>query len=65
MTQKDLATAINMKPQIVQQYEQGKAIPNGQLIGKMERALGIKLPRDKKRKVPKNAGGAKRSIYDD
>ena len=55
MTQKELATAINMKPQIVQEYESGKAIPNPQLISKMERALGCKLPRDKKRKVPKKA----------
>jgi len=43
MTQKDLATKINEKPQIVNEYEQGKAIPNQQIIGKMERALGTKL----------------------
>jgi len=43
MTQKDLATKINEKPQIITEYEQGKAIPNNQLIAKMERALGIKL----------------------
>mmetsp|Transcript_42066 Transcript_42066/g.51010 ORF Transcript_42066/g.51010 Transcript_42066/m.51010 type:complete len:142 (+) Transcript_42066:124-549(+) len=43
MTQAQLAQAINEKPQIVQEYEQGKAIPNNQVLGKMERALGVKL----------------------
>lgn len=43
MTQKDLATKINEKPQIVMEYEQGKAIPNQQILAKMERVLGIKL----------------------
>jgi len=42
-TQKDFATKINEKPQVVNEYEQGKAIPNQQIIGKMERALGVKL----------------------
>nr|CCA28249.1 conserved hypothetical protein [Albugo laibachii Nc14] len=45
MTQKTLATAINEKPQVIAEYESGKAIPNGQIISKMERALGVKLPR--------------------
>lgn len=43
LTQKDLAVKINEKPQIVQDYEQGKAIPNQQILGKLERALGVKL----------------------
>ncbi|EED89166.1 predicted protein, partial [Thalassiosira pseudonana CCMP1335] len=43
MTQKDLATKINEKPQVVGEYESGKAIPNGQIIVKMERVLGVKL----------------------
>ena len=34
---------INEKPQVVNEYEQGKAIPNQQIIGKMERILGVKL----------------------
>lgn len=42
-TQKDFATKINEKPQVVNEYEQGKAIPNQQIIGKMERCLGVKL----------------------
>jgi transcriptional regulator with XRE-family HTH domain len=34
---------INDKPQVIQEYESGKAIPNQQIIGKLERALGAKL----------------------
>jgi len=48
MTQKDLATAINEKPQIIQQYESGQAIPNPQILLKLDRALGIHLPRGRK-----------------
>ncbi|CAO3650054.1 unnamed protein product [Cunninghamella echinulata] len=43
LTQKDLAQKINEKPQVVTEYESGKAIPNQQVLGKMERALGIRL----------------------
>ncbi|CAK9291308.1 unnamed protein product [Gordionus sp. m RMFG-2023] len=43
MTQKDLATKICEKPQIVNEYESGKAIPNQQIISKMERILSMKL----------------------
>ena len=50
MTQKALATAINEKPQVVGEYESGKAIPNPQIISKLERALGAKLPRGGKKK---------------
>ncbi|CAI8048872.1 Endothelial differentiation-related factor 1 [Geodia barretti] len=42
-SQKDLATRINEKPQVVNEYESGKAIPNQQIIVKLERALGVKL----------------------
>ena len=45
INQKQFAQSLNEKPSIVQQYEQGKAVPNPQLIVKMERALGCKLPR--------------------
>lgn len=45
MTQAKLAQAINEKPAVINQYENGKAIPNGQIISKIERALGCKLPR--------------------
>jgi putative transcription factor len=43
LTQKDLATKINEKPQIVAEYESGKGTPNQQVLAKMERVLGIKL----------------------
>ncbi|KAH7404167.1 hypothetical protein KP509_15G013500 [Ceratopteris richardii] len=43
MTQAKLAQLINEKPQIVQDYESGKAIPNQQIISKLERVLGTKL----------------------
>lgn len=42
-TQKDLATRVNEKPQVVNDYESGKAIPNQQIISKLERAVGVKL----------------------
>merc|ERR1712146_350925 len=45
INQKQLAQRLNEKPSVVQQYEQGKAVPNPQVISKMERELGCKLPR--------------------
>ena len=42
-TQKDLATRIQEKPQVINEYENGKAIPNNQVLGKIERQIGIKL----------------------
>mmetsp|Transcript_2558 Transcript_2558/g.3786 ORF Transcript_2558/g.3786 Transcript_2558/m.3786 type:complete len:142 (+) Transcript_2558:77-502(+) len=48
MTQKQLATMINEKPQVVNEYESGKALPNPQIISKIEKSLGTKLPRAKK-----------------
>ena len=43
LTQKELATKICEKPQVVNEYESGKALPNQQVLAKMERALEIKL----------------------
>jgi len=45
MTQAQLATAINERAQVIQQYESGQAIPNPQILNKLDRALGIHLPR--------------------
>jgi putative transcription factor len=42
-TQKELATKINEKPQVVNDYESGKAIPNQQVMSKLERTLETKL----------------------
>ena len=64
MTQKDLATAINEKPQVVAEFENGKAVPNPQIISKLERKLGVRLPRQSKSKAaPKDgAKAAKPSV---
>jgi len=43
LTQKDLATKINEKPQVIADYECGKAIPNNQVLGKIERVIGTRL----------------------
>eukprot|EP01067_Filipodium_phascolosomae_P005246 Filipodium_phascolosomae@DN3338_c0_g1_i1.p1 len=45
MTQKQLAEAINEKVSVVNEYESGKAIPNGQVIQKLNKALGCTLPK--------------------
>ena len=39
---------LNEKPQVIQQYENGQAIPNPQIINKLQRTLGVKLTRPKK-----------------
>ncbi|KAK3088230.1 hypothetical protein FSP39_016417 [Pinctada imbricata] len=43
LTQKELATKINEKQQVINDYEAGKAIPNQQVLAKMERVLAMKL----------------------
>ena len=43
LSQKDCAQKINEKPSVLQDYESGKAIPNTQILAKLERALGVKL----------------------
>ncbi|KAF8085213.1 hypothetical protein N665_0676s0025 [Sinapis alba] len=43
LTQSQLGQLINEKPQVIQEYESGKAIPNQQILSKLERALGAKL----------------------
>ncbi len=35
-----LLQKINEKPQVINDYEAGRAIPNQQILGKLERALG-------------------------
>lgn len=47
LTQAQLAQQINEKPQLVQEYESGKAIPNPQVLSKMSRVLGVMLKRAK------------------
>lgn len=48
MSQADLAKKINEKQSIVNDYENGRAIPNPHIIQKIEKTLGVKLPRSSK-----------------
>jgi putative transcription factor len=43
LSQKDVAQKVNEKPSVLQDYESGKAIPSPQILGKLERVLGVKL----------------------
>ncbi|KAI5811653.1 multi protein bridging factor 1-domain-containing protein [Peziza echinospora] len=43
MTQKDLATKVNEKPSVINDYESGRAVPDQKVLSKLERALGVKL----------------------
>ncbi|ODV96848.1 hypothetical protein PACTADRAFT_48656 [Pachysolen tannophilus NRRL Y-2460] len=43
MTQKDLATKVNEKQNVINDYEAGRAVPNQQLLAKLEKTLGVKL----------------------
>lgn len=43
LSQKELATKINEKPQVITDYEAGRGIPNNVIIGKIEKVIGIKL----------------------
>jgi len=43
LSQKDLAAKVNEKVSVLQDYESGKATPNPQILGKLERALAVKL----------------------
>ena len=45
LTQKDLATQLNISSKIINDYENGKIIPNIQLILRMDKILNTKLPR--------------------
>ena len=49
MTQKELATKINEKPQVIQEYENGKAIPNPQTLSKLD--LFTDLVANSKKKI--------------
>lgn len=49
MTQKDLAAACAEKATTINEYESGRAIPNNALLAKIERILGVRLPRPSKK----------------
>lgn len=55
LSQKQLAQLMNEKPSLIADYESGRAIPNGQVISKLNRVLGCKLPKiPKKKKIADN-----------
>jgi putative transcription factor len=43
MSQKQLAQAINERPQVISDYESGKAIPNRSVLNKINKVLGIRV----------------------
>lgn len=47
-TQTELAKKLNVKAQVIQEYENGKAIPDGRFLAELNRVLGVKLTRPKK-----------------
>lgn len=48
LTQRALAVSVNEKPGVIAAYEAGTAIPVPALLAKLERALGVRLPRSNK-----------------
>ena len=44
MSQKDVAKALDAKPQMIADWETGKAIPSTAAMGKLAQVLGAKLP---------------------
>lgn len=50
LSQADLAKRINEKQSVINDYENGRAVPNPQVIVKIERALETRLPRPPKEK---------------
>lgn len=42
MSQKDLATKINVKPNVIQDYESGKAIPDSKILRNIKQKLNMK-----------------------
>ena len=53
LSQADLAKRINEKQSVVNDYENGRAVPNPQVIVKIERALNCRLPRPPKERKAK------------
>ena len=50
LTQAQLAQQINVKESTIKEYESGAAIPDGGVISKLNRALGVVLPKIPKKK---------------
>lgn len=58
LSRKDVAQKINEKPSVLQDYEAGRAIPNPQILSKLERVLGVKL---RGANIGEKLGGPKKS----
>ncbi|KAK9813173.1 hypothetical protein WJX72_010086 [[Myrmecia] bisecta] len=43
LTQAQVAQLVNEKPQVIQEYESGKAIPNPMVLSKLSKVLGVQL----------------------
>ncbi|KAG0049481.1 multiprotein-bridging factor 1 [Gryganskiella cystojenkinii] len=43
ITQKELSAVVHEKPSVINDYEAGRAVPNQQVLAKIERALGVRL----------------------
>jgi len=43
LTQKELATKVNLLPSVLQSYENGSAKPDQKVLSNLEKVLGIKL----------------------
>ena len=48
LTRDELATKLGVQSKVIMEYETGKAIPTNAFIARLEKELGVKLPRAKK-----------------
>eukprot|EP00929_Paragymnodinium_shiwhaense_P065702 TRINITY_DN32913_c0_g2_i1.p1 TRINITY_DN32913_c0_g2~~TRINITY_DN32913_c0_g2_i1.p1 ORF type:complete len:148 (-),score=36.82 TRINITY_DN32913_c0_g2_i1:358-801(-) len=53
LTQKQLAQLMNCKATLIADYEAGRAIPVPMILSRLDRALGVHLPRPGKKKGSK------------
>ena len=51
LSQQELAQKLQVKPEVIKEYENGKAIPNNGFIARIEKILNTKLPRAKKKEI--------------
>eukprot|EP00747_Dinoflagellata_sp_TGD_P169296 gnl/TRDRNA2_/TRDRNA2_197946_c0_seq1.p1 gnl/TRDRNA2_/TRDRNA2_197946_c0~~gnl/TRDRNA2_/TRDRNA2_197946_c0_seq1.p1 ORF type:complete len:189 (-),score=35.72 gnl/TRDRNA2_/TRDRNA2_197946_c0_seq1:91-657(-) len=58
MNQQQLAQAINERAQVINEYESGKAVPNGAIIQKLNKVLGVTLPKARPQALIVPASGA-------
>lgn len=54
LTQAQLGQQCNVSAAIIQSYENGKAVPEGALINKLNKVLGVTLPKIPKKKTAKD-----------